>query len=143
MSCEACSEDWYNNPAVATSIALVKDGKILLAKRKIEPEKGKWDILGGFVDSGESIEESVVREMKEETNLDVEIEEYLGSVSDIYGGRPSLPVLFKVKMKNKNQVPIPQDDVEDLKWFSLNEIPSNLAFKNVKVIIEKVKKYLI
>jgi NADH pyrophosphatase NudC (nudix superfamily) len=143
VSCEACSETWYNNPAPATSIALIKDGKILLAKRKVEPEKGKWDILGGFVEAGESIEDAVIREMKEETNLDVEITEYLGSVADIYGGKPSLPILYKVKMADENQTPNPQDDVEELAWFSTSEIPKNPAFKNVEVIIEKIKKDLV
>ena len=142
VSCETCKKVWYNNPAPATSIALIKDGKILLAKRKIEPHKGEWDILGGFIEAGESAEETVIREMKEETTLDVEVDEYLGSVWDIYEGRPTLPMLYLVKMKNKNQIPTPQDDVEELKWFTKSEIPKNLAFRNVEIILQKEQKYL-
>ena len=141
--CETCGFELYNNPAIATSIALIKDKKILLAKRKIEPQKGMWDILGGFVDAGETIEDAAVREMKEETGLDVRIEEYLGSVADIYNGRPSLPVMIRVEMIYDNQKPIAQDDVEELKWFSIDEIPEKLAFKNVRETIKKVKEYLI
>jgi ADP-ribose pyrophosphatase YjhB (NUDIX family) len=141
--CEACEFELYDNPAIATSIALIKDKKILLAKRRVEPQKGMWDILGGFVDAGESIEECAVREMKEEAGLNVEIEEYLGSMADVYGGRPTTPVMFRVKSIDGHKKPIAQDDVEELRWFSLNEIPKNIAFENVKIIISKVKKYLI
>ncbi|NCN45013.1 MAG: hypothetical protein COU63_00345 [Candidatus Pacebacteria bacterium CG10_big_fil_rev_8_21_14_0_10_36_11] len=142
VQCNKCGNSWYDNPAASTSIALIKDGKILLAKRGIEPKFGEWDILGGFIEAGESCEEAVIREMKEETGLDVEIKEFLGSVWDIYNERPSIPFLYLVEAKDPEQKPIAQDDVADLQWFSLKEIPQKLAFRNVEIIIEKVKKYL-
>lgn len=141
-TCGTCHQEWYNNPAPATSIAVIKDKKILLAKRKKDPSKGTWDMLGGFVDAGESVEEGIIREMREETSLDIEIEEYIGSVADTYNDRPVIPLIFKAKLTNPDQKPIPQDDVEELAWFSLKEIPSNLAFKNTKITIEKLEKYL-
>jgi len=140
--CKTCHHHWYNNPAVSTSIALIKDKKILLAKRAVEPEKGKWDILGGFVEPGESVETGVIREMKEETGLEVKIDEYLGSTPDLYEGRASLPLIYKVSLTEENQQPLAQDDVAELSWFSLTEIPNNLAFDNVRVTIEKIKNYL-
>lgn len=140
-TCGTCHHDWYNNPAVSTSIALIKDHKILLAKRAIEPEKGKWDIPGGFIEPGETAEEGIIREMLEETGLSVKIDEYLGSVADIYADRPSLPLLYKVSLNQKAE-PMAQDDVAELRWFGIDELPSELAFKNVDVIIEKIKKYL-
>ena len=141
--CNNCDFDWYNNPAPSVSIALLKDKKILLAKRKIEPQKGLWDVPGGFIESGESAEEATIREMEEETGLKVKIKKYLGSISDIYNDNPTLPLIFAVEQLDLNQKPIAQDDVEELRWFSLDEIPEKLAFKNVKETIEKVKKYLI
>lgn len=142
VTCKTCDFVWYNNPAVATSIALIKDKKILLAKRKKAPSKGAWDMLGGFVDPGETVEEGIAREMKEETGLDIEIEKYIGSVADIYNDLPVIPLIFKAKLIKLDQEPIPQDDVEELAWFSLEEIPNNLAFKNTKITIEKLKEYL-
>lgn len=141
LACKACHHNWYNNPAISVSIALIKNGKILLAKRAVEPKKGKWDILGGFVEPGESVEQGVIREMKEETGLNVKVDEYLGSVPDIYDNRASLPLIFRVSLINEAQ-PVAQDDVEELRWFSLTEIPTELAFVNVKETIEKVKKDL-
>ncbi len=140
--CKTCHRHWYNNPVVSTSIALIKDKKILLAKRAIEPEKGKWDILGGFVEAGESAEDGVIREMREETGLEVKIDEYLGSTPDLYAGKATLPLMYKVSLTTPKQQPLAQDDVSELRWFSLAEIPTNLAFANVKVTIEKIKNYL-
>ena len=51
----------------------VKDGKILLLKRNVEPFKGCWHLIGGHVDDNESLRKALKREFKEETNLDIEV----------------------------------------------------------------------
>jgi 8-oxo-dGTP diphosphatase len=56
-------------PTVAAIIE--KDGKILLTKRNIEPYKGSWVLPGGHIDLDETTEAAVVREVKEETGLDI------------------------------------------------------------------------
>ena len=57
---------------------LEKDGKILMIKRNFEPGSEKFDLPGGFVDPGESVEEAAVRETDEETGLQVELADKLG-----------------------------------------------------------------
>ncbi|RFA96072.1 NUDIX hydrolase [Pyrobaculum aerophilum] len=56
-------------PAVAVAAAAVKNGKIVLVKRKYPPNPGKWSLPGGHVELGERLEEAVLRELKEETGL--------------------------------------------------------------------------
>lgn len=58
---------------------LQKDGKILMLVRAFNPGKGKLDLLGGFVDKGETIEEAAIREAKEESGFDVKLRSKLGS----------------------------------------------------------------
>ena len=58
----------------------IKDGKILLLKRSVEPFKGCWHLVGGHVEENETLKEALKRELKEETNLDIE-------VGDIIDGR--------------------------------------------------------
>jgi ADP-ribose pyrophosphatase YjhB (NUDIX family) len=51
----------------------VKDGKLLLLKRDVEPFKGRWHVVGGHVEENESLKEALKREFKEETGLDVAV----------------------------------------------------------------------
>ena len=56
-----------NQPIVGVGVVILRDRRILLEKRKNDPGKGKWSIPGGIVELGENIEETVIREVKEET----------------------------------------------------------------------------
>ena len=59
-------------PIVGVGAVIICDGRILLERRKNDPGKGKWSIPGGLVELGESTEQTVIREVKEETDLEVE-----------------------------------------------------------------------
>lgn len=117
---------------------IFEDNKVLLSKRKIDPNKGSWDIPGGFIDPGETAHQALKREIKEELGVDIEIRKLIGFFPDTYGQKktPTLNIFFYVKLKNKNF--LPADDVQELKWFALNKLPKNLAFKNTKDCLQKV-----
>jgi|SRR6185503_4566967 len=128
--CSNCAYELYLN-SKATASALIVDGdKILLGKRLAEPEKGKWDVVGGFLNYGEHPEAAVKREVKEETGLDVKIEQLTGIFTDEYGSEKhaTLNIFYLVKVVGGAEQP--GDDIGELKWFSKNEIPNDLAFKN-------------
>ncbi len=61
-----------DQPVVGVGAVIIKDGKIALIKRGNEPAKGKWAIPGGLVELGENLQIAVIRETKEEVNLDVD-----------------------------------------------------------------------
>ena len=67
--CPTCDFIDYANPKSCAGALIVEEGKVLLAKRRCEPFKGMWDLPGGFIESGESAEQAVVREILEETHL--------------------------------------------------------------------------
>lgn len=60
-----------DQPVVGVGIVIVNDGKIVLIKRGNDPGRGKWSIPGGLVELGEHIDQTVIREAKEETCLTV------------------------------------------------------------------------
>jgi ADP-ribose pyrophosphatase YjhB (NUDIX family) len=68
--CPSCGQTYYDNPKPASEIVLVDErGRAAVATRARDPYKGKFDLPGGFIDSGETLEEGIVREVQEELGL--------------------------------------------------------------------------
>lgn len=70
--CAQCGFTYYMNSAAAV-VAILRNerGDLLVARRKEEPARGTLDLIGGFVDPGEALEQALVREVREETGLDI------------------------------------------------------------------------
>ena len=113
------------------------NNEILLIKRATVPFKGFWALPGGRVDPGETVEETVVREVKEETGLNVKIVKRIGEyhksgtqdgvIYDFY------PACFLVKPMG-GTIKRQESEIEDVKLFKLNEIPEKLAFEHARMI---------
>ena len=67
------SRQYPERPIVGVGAVVVDEGKVLLIRRRFEPLKGQWSLPGGAVELGETLEESIAREMLEETGLEVEV----------------------------------------------------------------------
>jgi len=72
------------SPLVGVGGVVVQENRVLLVQRGREPLKGQWSIPGGLIDVGESLREAVIREVKEETGLDVEPVELIELLDRIY-----------------------------------------------------------
>ena len=143
LSCPSCGFKFYYNPALATaSTSFNRKGQVLLGQRKREPFAGYWDTVGGFVEVGESLEQAVKREFKEETQADCQIIRYWGSSADVYGegGIRTLNVFFEVSL-DPQQTLVASDDVSDLAFFDLNKPPKKLAFHNAERFLNILKNY--
>lgn len=116
--------------------------EILLVLRNRNPERGTWSIPGGKVDPYEHMETSVIREVKEEVNLDVKIKGLLCTAETI---RPEseehwVSVIYEVEIMSGEACNREADGaIGDMKWFPLIELPSNLACFTVPAI-EQLKK---
>ncbi len=83
--CSNCGFTYFQNPSSATAAFILNSrGELLVVRRAKDPAKGTLDLPGGFVDNGESAEEGIVREIKEETGLDIHGVEYLYSIPNVY-----------------------------------------------------------
>ena len=127
--CEHCHQIKYLDPKVAVVVLVTKEANLLLVKRAIEPNLGKWSFPSGYVDRGENVEAASIREVKEETNLDIKIEGLIG----VYSGKG--PVILVVHSAVALLgTPIPNDEVSEIKWFPIKDLPG-LPFPHDKEIM--------
>jgi ADP-ribose pyrophosphatase YjhB (NUDIX family) len=135
--CDACGNVEYDKSApTASALVVDREGRVLLAKRAIEPDKGKWDCPGGFLEAGEHPLDGLRRELREETGLDVEPLRFHGAWMDEYGESKE-PTLNLYWICRADGEPQPDDDVAELRWFAPDELPGEdeLAFHaNARVL---------
>jgi len=131
----------YRNPFPTVDIIIKFAEGIVLISRKNPPQG--WALPGGFVDYGETLEQAAIREAKEETNLDVEIQYLLGCYSDPKRDPRFHTVSTVFVAKGKGELK-GMDDAKEAKVFKLEEIPWDfLAFDHAQILkdfLEKEKK---
>lgn len=120
-------------------IILNENGKILLIKRKNNPFKDLWALPGGFVEYGEKVEDAVLREIKEETGLDVEIVKLFGVYSDPERDPRghTISVVFHCKIVGGDLKGA--DDAKEAKWFKFKD-DLKLAFDHLKILKDFFKE---
>jgi 8-oxo-dGTP diphosphatase len=116
-------------------VILVRDGRVLLGRRAVEPSKGLWDIPGGFLNPWELPDEAAARELLEETSLTAGNLELLSIVQDTYGDQHYVLNFFYL-CETDDAEPQPDDDVDELRWFAPADIPQELAFKNCRIALD-------
>lgn len=111
-------------------------GEILLCVRAVEPDKGKLDLPGGFLNFGEHPFEGAHRECREELGVEIEIERVLGFCVDSYGTSEVSTLIIAMLGRITYGTPAPADDVAGIRWIKPRDIDrSELAFTNNETII--------
>ena len=138
-TCPRCGFILFLAPKLVTVVVVEYKGKILLGKRNMNPARGMWSFFGGYVDRGEKLEEAAIREVKEETNLDVRLDGLLGLYSQ--NGGPHVLVAYRASIINNDISPLTAqpEEMSELALFSLDEIPE-LAFPFDNQILSDWKK---
>jgi 8-oxo-dGTP diphosphatase len=126
----------------STAIIPYPDNKILLIKRNTHPFVGFWALPGGRMDPGETIEQTVVREVKEETGLDVKIVRIVGEYVE-RGAREEIeyeyyPTCFVVEPVG-GELKKQDSEIQEMKLFSLDALPKPLAFEHEKMLEDYVQ----
>ena len=131
VKCEKCGFVKFNN-SLPTVVAIIYDkasNLFLFVKRSIAPQLGEWDTVGGFLEPGETAEECLIREAKEEIGCELSDIQILGTHISIYGetGLMTLGVSFLCQLNGV--VNLAEDENSEFRWFPPSE-QVTLAFKD-------------
>jgi 8-oxo-dGTP diphosphatase len=111
-----------NGPQVAVGAVVVRDGAVLLIRRGHGPAAGEWSVPGGRVDAGEGLHEAVVREVREETGLDVVVDRFLGWVERIDDEDHFVILDFACVPLEDGQLLTAGDDAAEAAWVDFAEL---------------------
>lgn len=123
------------------AVITAEDDKIIFIRRKNPPYQGSWALPGGFVEYGETVEEAVLREVKEETGISIEIQELLGVYS--YPGRdPRGHMITVCFLALKTEGYLKADtDAAEVSSFTVHEaLEMDLAFDHHEILKDAIKR---
>ena len=126
---------------------IVKDGCILATQRGYGEFKGKWEFPGGKIEKGESKEEALIREIKEEMHADIEVIDFLNTVNYDYPTFHLIMHTFICNLKNdyefvyhddknlehSNMVWLDKDDLELIDWLDADKEVVK-AYKRLRIV---------
>jgi ADP-ribose pyrophosphatase YjhB (NUDIX family) len=138
-ACPNCGFVQFLNPVPGVVIVIEKDGHVLLGKRAGGFGKGKWGLPQGYIEFDEDFLTAAIREVKEETGLNVEIRSILNVVSNLLSpGLQTLGITLLAGVKTGELCAC--DDLETLKWFPLSGPLPEMAFEADEFIIRRIQK---
>jgi ADP-ribose pyrophosphatase YjhB (NUDIX family) len=138
--CPNCGRSWYRNAAPTAGAAIVVDGRALVTERAREPEKGRIDVVGGFLKLDENPIDALKREVAEELGVEIEVSyhDLVQAVPHAYGpdGDWVLSLGFKARLVSGE--PEPADDVAAVHWVTLSELEDlDWAWEHDRELVRK------
>lgn len=133
--CPACERVHFIDPKVAVGVVIVREGQLLLIRRAIDPQRGKWSVPAGYVDKGEAPAAAAIREAAEETGLVVRITALLDVIAkddQIEGA--DIFIVYRAEVIGGDLCP--GDDAADAGYFTPAALP-DLAFASTRAIIAR------
>lgn len=146
LKCNNCGFHFFINASAAVAALVTNnEGKLMLVTRGIEPDYGKLDLPGGFIDPGETAENAVKRELFEELGLRVKSMEYLFSAPNeyVFSGYSvfTLDMAFKVIPESLENLK-PMDDILAYGFYAEGEFDYNdIPAPSIKGFVKKYFKY--
>jgi ADP-ribose pyrophosphatase YjhB (NUDIX family) len=126
--CKDCDFVLYHNIAAAVALVFTFEDKILFTVRNVDPDKGKWDLPGGFIDPNETAEEAACREIKEELGIEILTSElkYITTSPNnyLYKNVPyrTMDIFYECPLKSDVISINAEDEIQELIWVKRSEI---------------------
>lgn len=142
--CNACGFTYYHNIAAAVAIVFTFEDKILFAVRNIDPDKGKLDLPGGFIDPNETAETAACREIVEELGIAIQPQDlrYITTSPNnyLYKNVPyrTLDIFYECALPSEVIKIKAEDEIQELIWVQRSQIDlSKIGFISIRNVIEK------
>lgn len=133
--CPACGFVHFDDPKVAAAVFIEHQARVLLVRRAMNPERGKWALPAGYIDHGEDPREAAIREAREETGLEVAITHLI----DVQGGPASMGasivIIFGARIINGHAAP--HDDADAILWYAAGDPLPDLAFESTRTMLDR------
>ena len=120
--CARCNAEHYPRTDQAIIVAVTDGERLLLGRQRSWPAR-RWSVIAGFVEPGESLEQTVAREVFEETRVRVRSSRYLASQPWAFPGSLMLGFLAE----SGPDTPVAGDELEDVRWFDVETVRAGLA----------------
>jgi 8-oxo-dGTP diphosphatase len=135
------AREYPAHPVVGVGAVVVRDGKALVIKRAHEPRKGEWSLPGGLLELGESLQDAVRREIKEETSLDITVGPIIETFDRVHRDeagriRYHFVIVDFVGWPNGGEA-VPGSDAEGVAWVTAAEIDDYAVNAHAKAVILK------
>lgn len=132
--CPNCGFIAFKGPSPAVAVWVLENESVVLGKRMNEPGKGKWGPPAGYVKFEDDYISTGVHEVKEETNLDVEITHVLNLISGFASPRFHILAIHLIARVLGGELAA-NDDLEDVRWFPIHGPLPPMAFVEDREIV--------
>lgn len=135
--CDSCGHVHYENPKMVVGTIPVFQDRVLLCKRNIEPQKGRWTLPAGYLENAESVQQGAVRETLEETRVQVRILSPYRMFNILFVDQIYLMFIAELLSRDFG----PTSESTDVRLFSQSDIPwDDIAFDVIRQTLEDYYK---
>ena len=140
FKCPLCNRITYLNSKPSVCAVIIRNQNVLLISESDLIDK-TWDLPGGFLLYGESPEDGLKRELREELNANIKVEQLLTVLIDVYGSLAeyTLNLFYKVILLS-NEVQ-PSAEIKETKWFNIKNLPK-CKYKSTYYVLSNINSYL-